>query len=115
MKILHCANCCFYILTIIPYITIYFVMYGMYAQFLLGVIQLILALILLFSLKKFNLDIRKHMKRYWMSVLGILSFIWVISKSSGIKDDVIQVLFVFVIPMIIASYFVYITYLIQKQ
>ncbi len=115
MKVLHYINCSFYALAVIPYITIYCVMYGMYAQFLLGVYQVILALVLFTFFKKFNNEIKKHLRNYGILTLGILSLIFLISKTYQSGNDPILVVFVFIIPMLIASYFVYITYLIQKK
>ncbi|WP_298555454.1 hypothetical protein [uncultured Algibacter sp.] len=91
MKVLHYINCFFYALAVIPYITIYYVMYGMYAQFLLGVSQVILALVLFVFLKKFNHEIKKHLRNYWILTLGILSLIFISSKTYQSRNDPILV------------------------
>ncbi len=115
MKALHYINCFFYLITIIPYLTIYYAMVGMYVQFILGFVQIIIAIILLFYTKKYNKNIKEHILYYWSSVLVILFIILALSKSNNIGNDIIQIAFIIIIPMLIASYFVYITYLIQKQ
>lgn len=90
-------------------------MYGMYAQFLLGISQIVIALILLFFLKNFSSKIKSHLKNYWILTLGILSLLFLFSQIHQTSNDFLVILFVFIIPMFIASYFIYVTYLIQKK
>lgn len=99
----------------IPYITIYYVVYGMYAQFLLGIIQLLIAIILLFFKKNFTSTIKRHLINYWKSVIIIAFILLIICISNNLNDSITPIVIVFIIPMLIATYFVYITYLIQKQ
>ncbi|SFC82995.1 hypothetical protein SAMN04487987_101166 [Algibacter pectinivorans] len=115
MRNLHYTNCFFYSLTLIPYITIYYFIYGMYAQLILGVTQIIMALVLLFFGKKLNREIKKHLKNYWILTLGILLLIFLFTQANSNTNEIILVLFVFILPMGIASYFLYITHLIRKQ
>ena len=115
MKALHYINLIFYTITIILYATIYFVIYGLYAQFFLGIIQVIIAFTLLFYKKNFNEIIKKHFLNYWILVLVTLVAIAALSIKSNFSNSFIYITILFIIPMLIATYFVYITYLIQKQ
>ncbi len=115
MKILHYINCFFYLITITPYVTIYYFFFGMYAQFILGIVQILIAIILLLYMKRHSEIIKKHISSYWVFTLINLLIILILYKTNVMNDDIIQITFVFVTPMLIASYFIYITYLIQKQ
>lgn len=115
MKALHYINSLFYGFTIIPYLTIYYFAYGMYAQFLLGILQMVIALILLLYIKKFNLKVKRHFKNYWISTLGTLLILFLFSQTEKTINEALVIVFVFIIPIFIASYFIYITYLIQKK
>lgn len=115
MKTLHYINCFFYVLTLAPYATIYYFFFGMYAQLALGVVQLLLALIILLGINKHNKTIKRHIANYWIMTLLNLLIILIIHKTNLINNGALTISFVFVSPMLIASYFVYITHLIQKQ
>ena len=115
MKALHYINLVFYTITIILYATIYLVIYGLYAQFFLGIIQVIIAFTLLFYKKNFNLIIKKHFLYYWILVLTTLVVIAALSIKSNFSNSFVYTSILFVIPMLIATYFVYITYLIKKN
>ena len=115
MKTLHYINCFFYLLTLMPYLTVIYAFIGMYAQFILGIAQILLAILVLFHKKKLNRIIKKHISNYWIATLTNLLVILILFKTNFTNNETITILFLFIIPMLIASYFVYITYLIQKK
>ncbi|AUP80303.1 hypothetical protein C1H87_16950 [Flavivirga eckloniae] len=95
------------------YATIHFIFFALYAQILLGFVQILIALILLFFINRYNKKIKRLFAFYWGAALTTLILIYLLFElnphGSILKYEV------FIIPMLIASYFVYITYLIQKQ
>ena len=114
MKALHYINCFFYVITLAPYATVYYAFFGMYAQIALGVVQLLLAVIVLIGFRQHK-RIKRHISNYWVMALLNLLIILIINKTNLINYGAATITFVFVTPMLIASYFVYITYLIQKE
>ncbi|MBR9914120.1 MAG: hypothetical protein GYB32_04730 [Algicola sp.] len=115
MKLLYRINLIIFSLTITAYATIIFVILGMYMQILLGITQLIMAVILLFFMKAFTIKINKMLRVYWFAVVLTMSVISIMLSASIVKYEFLQLLFAFIIPMLIASYLLRITYLIQKQ
>lgn len=118
MKILFYINVLVYILTAGLYISVRYAMFGMYAQVLLGLVQLLSAAILFFFYRSFTKKIQKNFIGYWLSAIMILSFIIFDFGTTGLNilaDKTLQILFVFVIPMIIATHFIRLTYLIQRS
>lgn len=115
MKILHYINCLFYLITIVPYITIQYAFFGMYAQFILGIAQIVIAIIISLYFKKHSRINKKHISNYWIAALTNLLAILILFKTNFTNNETITILFLFIIPMLIASYFVYITYSIQKK
>ncbi len=115
MKTLHYINCFFYFITIAPYITIYYFFFGLYAQFILGIVQIFIAIIVSLYMKKLSETKKRHIYRYWILTLINLLIILILYKTNIMSNNISQIAFVFVTPMLIASYFIYITYLIQKQ
>ncbi len=115
MKTLHYINCFFYLITIVPYITIHYFLYGMYAQFILGIAQIVIALIISLYFKKHSRINKKHVSNYWIATFTNLLAIPILFKTNFTNNYTITILFLFIIPMLIASYFDYITYSIQKQ
>lgn len=106
MKTLHNINFWATALTLVLYITIYF---GMTAQLVLGPLQLILATIISVSYYKEMDQYHKTMLRYyWIaaSLALIMVFIqWIYDNYNTFTT----VTFLFVLPMMIACYFVYVT------
>ena len=115
MKTLHYINCFFYLITITPYITIYYFFLGMYAQFMLGIVQILIAIIISFYIKRLRNTSKKHISNYWVLTLINLLIILIFYKTNIMSNSICQIVFVFVTPMLIASYFIYITYIIHKQ
>lgn len=104
-----------YLATVVLYGSIIYILLGMYAQLFLGAIQLIIALILVFLRNRFTLAVKDHLKRYWLYVLINITLIATFVHTGLIENDFIQTAILFVFPMLIATYFVFITYLINKQ
>ncbi|WOD42284.1 hypothetical protein [Hwangdonia lutea] len=115
MKILHYINCFFYLITIVPYITIYYFFIGLYAQIILGIAQLVIAIIISLYVTKHSRINKRHISNYWIAALTNLLVILILFKTNFTNNETITTVFLFILPMLIASYFVYITYSIQKQ
>ena len=112
MKILHYINGMFYLFTIIIYIT--FNKAGAAPQTVLGIMQMLMALILI--IKKWPIKtIRTHVLRYGLLVGSYFLILGFLSSIFGNMDDFFVIILFVIIPMLIATYFVYITYLLQKQ
>ncbi|WP_299442520.1 hypothetical protein [uncultured Aquimarina sp.] len=109
MKTIHNINKWSFIITLFLYLS---VIGGLLAQIVLGVVQVILGLNLLFNWKNLSSQSKKHVSVYWMIVL-LYGFTWLILDFS-FRDSVGFIYFM-LIPMSIASYFVYITYQIKKN
>ena len=99
-------------------ILLLYAIFGMKAlsgQFVLGCFQILIAIIItvtkMISKNKYNTE-SKHLLRYWISV-GV----WFIMLKTLYRSNslVIETIIISVIPMLIACYFTYTTYLIHKQ
>ncbi len=110
MKKLHQVNIFALIITLILYLTVYL---GMYAQIILGPLQLIIALIISFKYYyKLNPKLKKSILIYW--ALAIVSLIIAYFSWTYYKPNDFIMITVFVIPMLIACYFAYLTFNITK-
>ncbi|WP_405205345.1 hypothetical protein [Aquimarina sp. LLG6339-5] len=110
MKTIHSINKWSFIITLILYTT---VIGGLLAQMALGVIQVVLGVIILFHWKKLSTKTKRHLLMYWFIVLTY-GLLWATNmfntwKTSSMVMDP-YILFICIIPMLIASYSVYITY-----
>ncbi|WP_211075738.1 hypothetical protein [Aquimarina sp. MMG016] len=105
MKTIHNINKWSFIITLLLYLTIYF---GLLAQILLGSVQIILVLILLYYWKDFQTKQKQHLAIY----VGIVIFYGLLFLTNVLKSYFL-IFFITVVPMSIAGYFVYITYLIS--
>ncbi|MFK8046597.1 MAG: hypothetical protein AB8B72_13955 [Crocinitomicaceae bacterium] len=81
-------------------------MFTLIGQALLGVIQLIIAIPMLTSLKAYSTKIKKLIKTYWTLVA-----LYILTSTISIANtlDVFEPLILFT-PMAIAGYFVWVTY-----
>ncbi|WP_103863658.1 hypothetical protein [Aquimarina sp. I32.4] len=106
IKTIHLINKWSFILTLALYLTIYL---GLIAQIFLGGIQIILASILLFYWKKLDKEQKKHLITYACLVVlyGLLSL-------TSISTSDLALLYLVIVPMSIAGYFVYVTYKIKN-
>ncbi|WP_297332698.1 hypothetical protein [Flavobacterium sp.] len=110
MKTLHKINVIALITTLLLYIT---VLLGMYAQILLGPLQLIIALIVSYSYyKKLSPRLQKGIILYWIAAVTSLTITYFSWLDYRANDFIIITLFV--IPMLIACYFARLTYCITK-
>ncbi|MGY3792555.1 hypothetical protein [uncultured Aquimarina sp.] len=108
MKTIHNINKWSFIITLILYITVYL---GLLAQIPLGFIQFVLACSILAYWKKLNIQSKKLIVGYWsLFVLYWVSFL-ILNQNF---ESLFGLFFFSVIPMSIASYFVYVTYKIKK-
>ena len=110
MKILHTLNLISFILTLGLYITL---IGGLIAQFFLGIIQLLIAALLLFKYPKHQLPLKKHLLIYWGLSLVYLTSLFFI-KNANFSHTALWILYIAVLPMAIAAYFVGITNCLKK-
>ncbi|MBJ2174925.1 hypothetical protein JBL43_11800 [Aureibaculum sp. A20] len=115
MKTLHYINLTAFLITFGLYASIHFGIYGMIASLGLGVIQLFLGIVLVVYSKEFSNKHQNYLKIYWiLAILNITAIIIVTETRHGLNSYYAATL-TFIIPMFIASYFVYLTYQIQKS
>ena len=110
MKTIHNINKWSYGITLVLYLTIYL---GLIAQIVLGIIQVLLAVYLLIRGWKNN-NIKEMLGLYFVLTLiyFLASFILL---SYEIGNEIMVYLFAMIIPMAIASYFLFITSQIHKK
>ncbi|GGB76639.1 hypothetical protein GCM10007424_15810 [Flavobacterium suaedae] len=110
MKALHKINIVALAITLLLYFTVYL---GMCAQVLLGVIQLVIASIIsLYYSDRLSQKLKKNIKIYWILVGTSLVMAYIFWTYFKYNDFLIVTLFV--IPMLIACYFAYLTYKITQ-
>ena len=104
MKVIKKINKALLIITIILDFTILF---GLYAQILLGFTQLCIALYISFNYKKLEKKLKYQVINYWIYVFIYFSFfIYLILKEKSIMDNyIILITTIIIIPMTIAIYF----------
>ncbi|MBW1296724.1 hypothetical protein [Aquimarina litoralis] len=108
MKTIHNINKWSFIITLLLYVTIYL---GLLAQIPLGFIQFVLAFSILAHWKKLNNLSKKLIVGYWsLFVLYWITF-FILNQN---LESMFGLFFFSIIPMSIASYFVYVTYRIKK-
>ncbi|WP_299246820.1 hypothetical protein [uncultured Aquimarina sp.] len=108
MKTIHNINKWSLIITLLLYLTIYL---GLLAQIPLGFIQFVLALSILGHWKQLNSLSKKLILTYWSLFVSY----WLAFAIMGNSLNDLWFIFYSIIPMSIASYFVYITYQIKKS
>ena len=102
-KTLHTTNKIFFFTTLVLYFTLYL---GMIFQIVLGVTQILLAIFLLINFSKLNKTTKNRIKSYWIFVL-ISTIAMYFNHKYG--NDIGNFIFIFLIPMLIATYFYYLT------
>jgi hypothetical protein len=80
---------------------------GLQAQFILGVFQLIVAAAYTIMVFTTGLKLKLLLLYYWLLVIGFFILLRILPDA----QDITFIIF----PLCIATYFVYITYLIQKK
>ncbi|WP_299258021.1 hypothetical protein [uncultured Aquimarina sp.] len=109
MKTTHNINKWSFIITLLLYLTVYL---GLLAQIPLGFIQFILALSILSRWKELNPLSKKLISIYWFLFISYWLAFYLLNQSF---ENTYGLIFYAVIPMGIASYFVYTTYQIKKE
>ena len=100
MKILYRINQIVFFITVTLYLTIFL---GMYAQFVLGIVQVLSAIIAFYFWGILSEKTQKHLTYYWI-IIALYGAIWLI----GVGDHMNVMVFLFGVPMVIATYFLYI-------
>ncbi len=119
MKIIHYLNTLIYTACLLLIIGSYCLysngdLYGGYiiiSMIVLGILQPFLAFIILLSIDWSNKKKKKNIIYYWSSVIVFFIITYIAAHMQ--IDFVLKILSY--IPICIATYFVYVTYLIQKQ
>jgi len=110
MKAIYITNKAILIITIILYLTL---ILGLYSQIVLGAIQVITSIILLFYWKRIEQKIKTKLYKYWI-MISVYGLLWLINWDSSIEFYVF-VLGIIAIPLSIAMYFFFILKKIYKQ
>ncbi|MBO0590504.1 hypothetical protein I2486_03705 [Cellulophaga sp. E16_2] len=111
MKILHTINTWSFTITVLLYITIFG---GLMAQFILGIIQVIMALYLTYQMNK-NGKIHTAIRTYWSCVIPYLILLFVFSNINIYPHELLVWIYLGVIPMVLAGYFVHITKTLKNE
>jgi uncharacterized protein YqjF (DUF2071 family) len=101
--ILHKINKVFYFTTLGLYLLVYF---GMLFQIILGIVQITIGIILLVKMKELSKEKKKQIYIYWILVL-IAFLLILINFEFG--NDIGNFISLFLIPMLIATYFYFVT------
>lgn len=109
MKKIYTFNKFALIITLVLYTT---VILGLYAQIVLGALQIICALILFFHWKKISQKSKEHLIIYWTTVL-LYGLCWLIDWSD-FNEEFILIFGIMLLPMSMAGYFLYILNTIKK-
>ncbi|WP_431123203.1 hypothetical protein [Flagellimonas flava] len=107
MKLLYRFNLVVYITTLLLHLTIF---YGLLAQILLGVLQVASSFALLFAYPRFKPQGINHLTNYYIVVVlyGLAAIAPPLFNEN--LDDYLAIVMYMVLPMAIASYFIWITY-----
>lgn len=114
MRLLHNINKWSYGITLLLYITIYL---GMIAQIALGGIQVILAIILFGRYQRLDGKTKRRLLVYaTLTVLYLLAFaLWDLLGIPNLNDDFIEITGITVLPMALATFFVFITHKLRLK
>ena len=102
MKTGNQINLILYGVTLTLYIMFFTIFIAMMLQVVLGIYQILLALILTY---KFYEKFKKFFLTYWISTITNLILIYFITQIFKTNNDFIQILIMFISPMCIATYF----------
>jgi len=100
---LHKINKIFYFTTLGLYLLIYF---GMLFQIILGIVQLTIGVIILLKMKELSKEKKRKIRLYWLLVLTDLLLIL---SNRIIDNDFGNLISFFLFPMLIATYFYFLT------
>ncbi|PTX60922.1 hypothetical protein C8N46_10578 [Kordia periserrulae] len=112
MRFIYYTNNIVLALTVLGYS---FILPGMFMQFILGILQVLFFIVLLFNYNKFSERIQKHLQSYAI-ITGIT--LLVLFSNIGfefLSDSTTWFLTTILIPMAIAGYFTYIIAELQKR
>ena len=112
MKTIYHINLIIYSITLLLYVSIYLFIHGLYAQVVLGFIQIVSATILLFSCNLYPKKIRTNLRVYW--IVAIIDLLFVFYEPWRNLNETVTTFALYLIPMCLATYFIYINYVIQK-
>ena len=110
IKVLHQINKGVFFLTLGLFITIYL---GFLTEILLGTVQVLTSLILIFYWKQFSPNVREKLIMYWC-LTGVYLLLWFIDWKF-LNDWIIYIVGVGLIPMGIAVYFLNLLSVIRKE
>lgn len=114
MKVIHKINKYVLILNLLLYLTL---IGGAYAQLFLGPLQLILAVIVTLRYYRYlNKENKALIQKYWVMVaidFVLIGMYYLCNKE--FDSAFLTLISLFIYPMIIACYFVHVTYSIRKQ
>lgn len=109
MKILYIVNKVILIMTGVLYLTLIF---GLYSQIVLGIIQVLSSIILLFYWKRIEQKLKNKLYKYWI-IISVYGLLWIVDWNASIELYVF-VFGVIAIPLCIAVYFLSILNKIYK-
>ncbi|MDP5229636.1 MAG: hypothetical protein NWQ38_04530 [Cellulophaga sp.] len=109
MKKLYLTNKWIFIGTLLLYLTFYL---GLTVQIVLGLIQILTSIYFTFNTKVFK-KLKNELLLYWILVALYVVFILIV-QNSGISGFTSGLIYFAIIPMGIASYFLYITWKVNK-
>ena len=100
---LHKINKIFYFTTLGLYLFVYF---GMLFQIVLGIVQITIAIILLAKMREHSKEKKRKIKLYWLLV--VTAFLLILTNSVY-GNDLGNFICLFLFPMLIATYFYFLT------
>lgn len=109
-RFLYYLNLIVYVLTLVLYLTI---LGGLYAQIALGAIQLLTGLIIFFFWKSYTPKIKKQLTYYW-AIVAVYGSCWLVDWDD-FGGDLFFIIAIILIPITIASYFMYVLNTIHKN
>lgn len=110
-QLIHKVNKWSFSITVILYLTVFL---GMIAQLVLGCIQIILAIIISSRWTELSTEGQQHLKNYWICI-GIYSTVSPLALAYANLEKELVIALLFLTPMIIAGYFLHITYEIKES
>jgi len=112
MKNLYNINKFALIITLVLYLTIYL---GMYAQIVLGALQVISSILLLFYWERIPNNLQKKTYLYWFTIT-VYGLCWLLKWNiHGTFQAVLIITGLFVLPMLIAIFFLLLLGRIKSQ
>lgn len=115
ITILYKINLISLSIVVLCYASVLGIYLGAILELILGAIQIITALVIAFKYENsFNKKTKLSLKRYWILSITVICFVILNIKYSFIENSHLIWITYLLIPLLIATYFVRIIYLIQK-